>query len=441
MERLLRLGSALIVCLAAVACDGPTTPTDAGVDGSGPNPCAGAADGDACGSGLICLSSACVASTCGDGYVDEAAGEACEDGNDVAFDGCEPESCTFTCTDDTVCDDGEDCTGAERCNELHACEAGTPLAAGAACTRSDDTAGVCRAAQCVDAGCGNSVVDGGEECDDGNEVDGDGCDVGCTFSCETDEECNDGTVCTGTETCDTATHTCQAGEPLDCDDSSACTADSCDAALGCQNVLIDGDGDGHASEDLGSCGDDCDDARADVHPGHQELCDDVDHDCNGTPVPEETALWYLDCDGDGFAALGAPSERDCEEPAPTSCGGGWTTRIPVVGNPATQDCNDADPDARPNQSGWFTSAATGGGFDYNCSGATEHRYGTTVGVDPAGTCVRFCPPRLACTCIGGSGWTSASVPACGNTSTYSTCGAAISGGCARSNASRRNECH
>jgi hypothetical protein len=158
-------------------------------------------------------------------------------------------------------------------------------------------------------------------------------------------------------------------------------------------------------------------------------------------VPEETALWYLDCDGDGFAALGAPSERDCEEPAPTSCGGGWTTRIPVVGNPATQDCNDADPDARPNQSGWFTSAATGGGFDYNCSGATEHRYGTTVGVDPAGTCVRFCPPRLSCTCIGGSGWTSASVPACGNTSTYSTCGAAISGGCARSNASRRNECH
>ena len=32
---------------------------------------------------------------CGDGTVD--LGEECDDGNAFAFDGCEPNSCTFTC--------------------------------------------------------------------------------------------------------------------------------------------------------------------------------------------------------------------------------------------------------------------------------------------------------------------------------------------------------
>jgi cysteine-rich repeat protein len=32
--------------------------------------------------------------------------------------------------------------------------------------------------------CGNGSVEGGEDCDDGNDVDGDGCDSDCTWSCE-----------------------------------------------------------------------------------------------------------------------------------------------------------------------------------------------------------------------------------------------------------------
>jgi cysteine-rich repeat protein len=37
--------------------------------------------------------------------------------------------------------------------------------------------------------CGNGVREGDEECDDGNDRDGDGCDGDCTFSCHGDDEC------------------------------------------------------------------------------------------------------------------------------------------------------------------------------------------------------------------------------------------------------------
>jgi len=45
---------------------------------------------------------------------------------------------------------------------------------------------------------------------------------------------------------------------------------------GCRDL----DGDGHGDEAYG--GDDCDDARPDVHPGAPEVCNDgVDQDCDG----------------------------------------------------------------------------------------------------------------------------------------------------------------
>jgi cysteine-rich repeat protein len=55
--------------------------------------------------------------------------------------------------------------------------------------------------------CGNSIVDPGEECDDGNTVDGDGCDGDCTFSCRTDNDCSDGWPCTD-NFCDLIVHRC-----------------------------------------------------------------------------------------------------------------------------------------------------------------------------------------------------------------------------------------
>jgi hypothetical protein len=68
--------------------------------------------------GRVCVERACLIRECGDGWVDEAAGEECDlghTGNNDPQSGCEPD-CTFTCTEDADCDDGDTCSGAELCN-------------------------------------------------------------------------------------------------------------------------------------------------------------------------------------------------------------------------------------------------------------------------------------------------------------------------------------
>jgi cysteine-rich repeat protein len=108
----------------------------------------------------------------------------------------------------------------------------------------DDGAAESDAAELVT--CGNASVEPGEECDDGNDIPGDGCEPGsCRYSCHNDAECADGNVCNGDETCDTAeTHACRpgtnapAGTP--CEDGAACTRDDqCDGGGRCAGVKDD----------------------------------------------------------------------------------------------------------------------------------------------------------------------------------------------------------
>src|SRR6188474_2327163 len=49
--------------------------------------------------------------------------------------------------------------------------------------------------------------------------------------------------------------------------------------------------------------DDCDDERDTVHPGADEICNDVDDDCDGLDDSDDSSLvqgtvWYTDADGD-----------------------------------------------------------------------------------------------------------------------------------------------
>jgi hypothetical protein len=80
--------------------------------------------------------------------------------------------------------------------------------------------------------CGNSNVDLGEQCDDGNDDNDDECNNECRFSC------GDGVV-SAVETCDKAIAAGAAGacpvEAADCDDGDACTTDSV-AGAECQAV-------------------------------------------------------------------------------------------------------------------------------------------------------------------------------------------------------------
>lgn len=78
--------------------------------------------------------------------------------------------------------------------------------------------------------CGNLIVEAGEECDDGNTVDGDDCSATCQLeTCTTHADCNDGLFCNGVEIC--LSGSCQAGTFVDCSGSdTACGTGACDEA-------------------------------------------------------------------------------------------------------------------------------------------------------------------------------------------------------------------
>jgi len=103
--------------------------------------------------------------------------------------------------------------------------------------------------------CGNSEIDQGESCDDGNLTSGDGCrddcqDEGCiaeTPGYPGTALCDDGDGCT-IDSCDPVGHTCN--NVLNCEEGVACTVDSC-VSMSCVHTPEDG-----LCDDLNDCTDD-----------------------------------------------------------------------------------------------------------------------------------------------------------------------------------------
>jgi cysteine-rich repeat protein len=220
--------------------------------------------------------------------------------------------------------------------------------------------------------CGNSIVEPGEACDDGNNLDEDECLTTCQLSC------GDGILQTH-EKCDTAIAAGAAGAcPLaSCSDGDACTTDTA-SGVGCQlecvhgaiTAPVAGDGCCPPGADINSdadcpagcgngvveTGETCDTAIAAGQPGACPQCcsdgqactvDSLEHPASCTAASTHAEI-TVPAAGDGCCPQGANNATDSD--CSVSCGDGLVTAGEAcdtgiaAGQPGAcpQSCGDAD---------------------------------------------------------------------------------------------------
>lgn len=189
--------------------------------------------------------------TCGNGIIENGTsetpdwGEKCDDGNSADGDGC-----SMACQIETVaCVFDADCAQTNEC-----------------CLPDDDNIPSCQPCPV----CGNGILETVEECDDGNNVDGDGCSAMCMLEAAS---CGNGTVDSGEQ----------------CDDGNIVSGDGCsDAciieagwACGMQPSICNDCGNGRIDNALLES---CDDGNEDAGDGCSAVCRLEDgYTCTGTP--------------------------------------------------------------------------------------------------------------------------------------------------------------
>jgi cysteine-rich repeat protein len=141
--------------------------------------------------------------------------------------------------------------------------------------------------------CGNSELENGEDCDDGNTVGGDCCSGSCLFE-PLGIACDDDDACSEMDTCDGA-GACLSGSPLTCNDGLFCNGvETCDAGLGCLSGTAPAMDDGIACTE-----DSCDEANdLIVHLANDLSCDDDD------PCTAESCDEFLGCTSEPIESCG-----------------------------------------------------------------------------------------------------------------------------------------
>lgn len=224
----------------------------------------------------------------------------------------------LTCGSDSECSDDLFCNGEEECEpaDPSADDRGCVPASAPPCMEAcDEAAGACGACEDMadaDGDGARSSACGGDDCDD-NDAD---------RSPDLPEICDASDV---DEDCDPAT----IGD-RDEDDDGRIDVECCNGTR---------------------CGDDCDDARANVNPLASEVCDGFDNDCDELVDDGVTIETWPDADDDGYGDEAAVSQLGCTIP---------TGRVERAG-----DCDDTDGTVNP------TQQERCGGADEDCDGETD----------------------------------------------------------------------
>jgi hypothetical protein len=313
----------------------------------------------------------------GDGYGDEA----------ETMDSCEMEEGYTDNADD--CDDGDESInpdGEEVCD-----------GADNDCDGDADTGATDASSWYVDSDADGygSDADVKLSCDDAME--------GYVDNADDCDDTSDSAFPENTEVCD--------DEDNDCDGMVDDEDDSLDASTGWE-YFADTDADGYGDDDAAAwacltpeghtdMAGDCDDGNADVNPAAEEVCNDIDDNCDGATDDEDAGLdastgtmFYDDYDGDGY---GDPDENwatwACEQPEGTSTDATDCDDFDDEVNPgATEVCDDWDTDE--------DCSGTADDADAGVDATTQSTFYADVDSDGYGD-----PASSAQACDAGSGWT------------------------------------
>jgi cysteine-rich repeat protein len=209
-------------------------------------------------------SSTCLEEICGDGIVQE--GEACDNGKVCSNDGENSCSSDLECAVSDECienddgiltcggmADGDECESTFDCSYFGKCEYNS---------KKDDS---CTVECTIALACGDGKKDEGEECDDGNTKNNDGCSKACSLEEGIEQRCGDSIVT----------------ENEECDDGNTVGGDGCSAF--CIEEQFCGDGKTSSSEE-------CDDGNSDDGDGCSVLCT-IEEESTESPItvtePEE----------------------------------------------------------------------------------------------------------------------------------------------------------